>query len=73
MKEEPEVETEDQSGSTESSNLLSETCFQLQSNESVVENSAAQLRGAGQLVIPEDNTEEVSKINSFQEETALNS
>ena len=65
MKEKPKIEAEDQSGSAESSNLLSETCFHLQS-QSVLENGSAQLHGAGQLVIPEDNTDEVSEIKNFQ-------
>ena len=34
---------------------------------------ATQVQGAGHLVIPEDNTEEFSEIDSFQKETTLNS
>ena len=58
VKEKEEIGAEDQSDNTESSNLLSETCFRLQSHESVVE-----LHVAGQLVNTEDNTGEVGEVN----------
>ena len=63
-----EVESEDQSGQTESSNLLSETCFRLQANDARIESGAKQLQVAGQLAVSEDNTEEVSEINIFHSE-----
>ena len=37
MKETVEIETEDQSGNAESSDLLSETCFHLQTHEAEVD------------------------------------
>ena len=68
VKEKEEIGAEDQSDNTESSNLLSETCFRLQSHESVVE-----LHVAGQVVNTEDNTEEVDEMNVSQEEGNMNS
>ena len=58
----------DQSDNTEASNLLSETCFRLESHGSVVE-----LHVAGQLVNTDDNTGEVGEVNVSQEEGNLNS
>ena len=72
MKETVNIKAEDQS-STESSNLLSETCFRLQTHEAVAVGGATQPHMAGQPVNPDDNTEEVSEINIFQEESNLNS
>ena len=69
VKEKDKIEAENQSGNAESSNLLSETCFRLQTHEGGVK----QLHLAGQLVNKEDNTEEVSEMNSLQEESTLNS
>ena len=65
LKQTVEVETEDQSGQTESSNLLSESCFRIQTNDAVEEGDAKQVHEAGQLVVSEVNTEE--------EESTLNS
>ena len=68
MKEKEEIGAEDQSDNTESINLLSETCFGLESRGSVVE-----LHVAGQVVNTEDNTEEVDEMNVSQEEGNLDS
>ena len=48
-KETVKIETEEQSGNTESSNLLSETCFRLQANDAEAEG------GSMQLVVSEDS------------------
>ena len=68
VKEKEEIGAEDQSDKTEASNLLSETCFGLESHGSVVE-----LHVAGQLVNTDDNTGEVDEVNVSQEEGNLNS
>ena len=73
MKETVNTDNEDQSGNTESSNLLSETCFHLQTHEAVAVGGVTQPHVADQLVTPDDNTEEVSEINISQEESQLNS
>ena len=73
VKKKEDIETKDQLGGAESSNLLSESCFRLQVNEAVVEQVASQLQGKCQVAVQEDNTEEVGEINCFQEETTLKS
>ena len=59
------IEIEDQSGNAESSNLLSEACFRLQSNEAGVEGGASQLHVEGQ------GDKEVGEM--FQEESTVTS
>ena len=66
VKETVTTETEDHSSITESSNLLSETCFRLQTHEAVAVEGASQHHVAGQLVNPDDITEEEeSNLNSL--------
>ena len=66
MKETVNTDNEDQSGNTESSNLLSETCFHLQTHEAVAVGGVTQPHVADQLVTPDDITEEEeSNLNSL--------
>ena len=53
------IEIEDQSGNAESSNLLSEACFRLQSNEIGVEGGATQLHVKGQGLKALENLKKV--------------